>query len=54
MRHFENDSWPGISFTTAASGYATAISASYGKGTFYVLAIPDDFFHLNSAACNSA
>jgi len=46
MRHFENDSWPGISFTTAASGYAMAISASYGKGTFYVLAIPDDFADL--------
>jgi hypothetical protein len=46
MRHFENDSWPGILFTTAASGYAMAISAGYGKGTFYVLAIPDDFADL--------
>ena len=46
MRHFENDSWPGISFTTAASGYAMAISASYGKGTFYALAVPDDFADL--------
>jgi hypothetical protein len=46
MRHFENDAWPGLQFTTAASGYAMAISAAYGKGTFYVLAIPDDFADL--------
>ena len=46
MRHFENDTWTGIPFTTAASGYPMAISASYGQGTFYVLAIPDDFADL--------
>jgi hypothetical protein len=46
MRHFENDAWPGIPFATAASGYAMTISASYGKGTFYVLAVPDDFADL--------
>jgi hypothetical protein len=46
MRHFENDSWPGLQFTTAASGYAMAISAAYGQGTFYVLSIPDDFADL--------
>jgi hypothetical protein len=46
MRHYENDAWPGLTFSTAASGYAMAISASYGKGTFYALAIPDDFADL--------
>ncbi len=46
MRQFENDAWPGIQFTTAASGYPMAISAAYGKGTFYALAIPDDFADL--------
>jgi hypothetical protein len=46
MRHFENDAWPGLPFTTAASGYAMVISAAYGRGTFYVLAIPDDFADL--------
>jgi hypothetical protein len=43
MRHFENDTWIGIPFTTATSGYPMVVSASYGQGTFYVLAIPDDF-----------
>jgi hypothetical protein len=43
MRHFENDTWTSILFNTAASGYPMVVSASYGKGTFYVLAIPDDF-----------
>ena len=46
MRQFENDAWPGIQFTTAASGYPMTLSASYGKGTFYVLGIPDDFADL--------
>jgi len=46
MRHFENDAWPGLQFTTAASGYAMVISAAYGRGTFYVLAVPDDFADL--------
>jgi hypothetical protein len=43
MRHYENDTWMGILFKTADSGYPLVVSASYGKGTFYVLAIPDDF-----------
>jgi len=43
MRHFENDSWMGILFKTAGSGYPMTVSASYGRGTFYALAIPDDF-----------
>jgi uncharacterized membrane protein YgcG len=43
MRYFENDSWPAINFETAQSGYPMAIRAAYGKGTFYVLAVPDDF-----------
>ena len=46
MHHFENDTWTSILFTTAASGYPMAISAGYGQGTFYVLAIPDDFADL--------
>ena len=46
MRHFENDSWMGIPFNTAASSYPMVISASYGQGTFYALAIPDDFADL--------
>jgi len=46
MRHFENDAWPALQFTTVASGYAMVISAAYGRGTFYVLAIPDDFADL--------
>ena len=43
MRHFENDTWTSIPFNTAASGYPMAVSASYGKGSLVVLAIPDDF-----------
>jgi len=47
IRHFENDTWTSIPFTTADSGYpmvaGTERSTTYGKGTFYVLAIPDDF-----------
>jgi hypothetical protein len=46
MRHFENDTWPGIQFTTAASGYAMVLSAAYGQGAFFVLAVPDDFADL--------
>ena len=43
MRHLENDSWPGLNFATANSGYPMLIEAAYGKGTFYALAVPDDF-----------
>ena len=46
MRHFENDTWTSIPFTTAASGYPMVISARYGQGTFYAWAIPDDFADL--------
>jgi hypothetical protein len=46
MLHFENDTWTGIPFNTANSGYPLVVSASYGKGTFYALAIPDDFADL--------
>lgn len=46
MRHFENDTWMAIPFNTADYSYPMAISASYGKGTFYALAIPDDFADL--------
>ena len=49
IRHFENDTWTSIPFT-AASGYPMVVgterSTTYGKGTFYVLAIPDDFADL--------
>jgi hypothetical protein len=46
MRNFENDTWKSINFNTAASGYPMVISAAYGRGTFCVLAIPDDFADL--------
>src|SRR5208282_3458964 len=46
MRHFENDTWTSIPFSTAASGYPMVISAKYGRGTFHALAIPDDFADL--------
>jgi hypothetical protein len=46
MRHFENDTWTSIPFTTAASGYPMVISARYGQGTFYAWAVPDDFADL--------
>ncbi|MBN1973900.1 MAG: hypothetical protein JW787_09705 [Sedimentisphaerales bacterium] len=50
MRHFENDTWNSILFNTAASGYPMVIgterSTIYGKGSFYALAIPDDFADL--------
>ena len=43
MRHFENDTWTSMEFSTANSGYPMLIQAAYGKGTFYALALPDDF-----------
>ena len=43
MRHFENDTWTGMEFSTANSGYPMLVRAAYGKGTFYALALPDDF-----------
>ena len=43
MRHFENDTWTSMEFSTADSGYPMLIRAAYGKGTFYALALPDDF-----------
>ena len=50
MRHFENDTWTSIPFNTASSGYPMVIgterSTIYGKGSFYALAIPDDFADL--------
>jgi hypothetical protein len=50
MRNYENDTWTSIPFNTAASGYPMVIgterSTTYGKGVFYVLAIPDDFADL--------
>ena len=46
MRQFENDSWPSMNFDTANSGYPMLIQAAYGKGTFYALALPDDFADL--------
>jgi uncharacterized membrane protein YgcG len=43
MRHFENDTWTSMEFSTANSGYPMLVRAAYGKGTFYALALPDDF-----------
>ena len=46
IRRFENDNRLTINFNTALSGYPMAVSCAYGKGTFCVLAIPDDFADL--------
>ena len=46
MRHFENDTWTSMEFSTADSGYPMLVRAAYGKGTFYALALPDDFADL--------
>ena len=46
IRRFENDNRMSINFNTVLSGYPMAISATYGQGTFCVLAIPDDFADL--------
>ena len=46
MHHFENDTWTSIPFNTAGYSYPMVISAGFGKGTFYALAIPDDFADL--------
>jgi hypothetical protein len=50
LRHFENDTWNSIPFNTAGFSYPMAVgterSTIYGKGTFYALAIPDDFADL--------
>jgi len=46
IRRFENDNRLAINFNTALSGYPLAVSASYGQGTFSVLAVPDDFADL--------
>jgi uncharacterized membrane protein YgcG len=46
IRRFENDNRLSINFNTALSGYPMAVSATYGQGTFSVLAIPDDFADL--------
>ena len=55
MRHFENDTWPAITFNSADYSYPMVVSAGYGKGTFYALAIPDDFadlYRLPASALN--
>jgi hypothetical protein len=50
IRHFENDTWASIPFSTASYGYPMVVgterSTIYGKGTFFVIAIPDDFADL--------
>jgi hypothetical protein len=50
MRHFENDTWNSLNFNTASGGYPMVVglerSTTYGKGTFYAIAIPDDFADL--------
>ncbi|MGO9204382.1 MAG: hypothetical protein ACLQM8_28005, partial [Limisphaerales bacterium] len=46
IRRFENDNRLVINFNTALSGYPMAVSCAYGRGTFFVLAIPDDFADL--------
>jgi hypothetical protein len=46
IRRFENDNRLSINFETALSGYPMAVTCEYGKGTFCVLAVPDDFADL--------
>ena len=46
MRHFENDTWTSMEFSTADSGYPMLVRAAYGRGNFYALALPDDFADL--------
>jgi hypothetical protein len=46
IRHFENDNQLSINFETALSGYPMVVTSSYGKGSFCVLAVPDDFADL--------
>jgi hypothetical protein len=46
IRRFENDNRLVINFNTALSGYPMAVSCTYGRGTFSVLAVPDDFADL--------
>jgi hypothetical protein len=50
LLHFENDTWNSILFNTANFSYPMVVGAerstNYGKGTFYVIAIPDDFADL--------
>src|ERR1035438_8025741 len=46
IRRFENDNRLVINFNTALSGYPMAFSCTYGRGTFSVLAVPDDFADL--------
>jgi hypothetical protein len=50
LRHLENDTWPSINFNTASFAYPMVVGAerstTYGGGTFYVLAVPDDFADL--------
>jgi hypothetical protein len=46
IRRFENDNRLVINYNTALSGYPMAVSCAYGRGTFCVLAIPDDLADL--------
>jgi hypothetical protein len=50
LRNFENDTWNSITFNTANFSYPMVVGAerstTYGRGTFYVVAIPDDFADL--------
>ena len=46
ITRFENDNRLAISFETARSGYPMAVTCEYGRGTFSVLAVPDDFADL--------
>ena len=47
MRHFENDTWTSIPFTTAASGLSDGrLGAGLRQGHVLCLAVPDDFADL--------
>jgi hypothetical protein len=53
IHRFENDNRLSINFETALSGYPMAITCAYGKGTFCVLAVPDDFADLYRLPANA-
>jgi hypothetical protein len=52
IRYATNDSWDRLSATSRGAGYPLVTVASYSKGTFYVLTIPDTFRDLYSLPPN--
>ncbi|MEJ2616232.1 MAG: hypothetical protein P8Z35_14840 [Ignavibacteriaceae bacterium] len=46
IQYLTNDAWEEISGLNSGLGWPLLLSASYGKGTLYVLTIPDNFANL--------